>query len=55
MTKYYVKKYKSCGKYTEWKEVPKEVAEHKAQIKVLIEWEGIKDWYYPYSVKKVEG
>ena len=51
MKKYFVCKYKALGLYSDWKEVPKEVAERKAEV--LVYCDGC--YYHPYEIKVVEG
>jgi hypothetical protein len=57
--KYEVRQYKAYGQWTNWKEVSKEVAEHKAKVRVKA-WVGDDapyggyDWCAPYQVRIVE-
>lgn len=51
MTKYFIRKYRFQGMFTEWKEVTKEVAEKKSTIQVYDENNGM--YYNPYDVKVV--
>ena len=46
MKKYFIRKYRYAGMYTEWKEVTREVALHKSQVEV--------DGYCPYEVIHIE-
>lgn len=45
--KYMVRKYKWFGDWTEWKEVSREVADHKRKVK---NYAG----FHPYEVREVE-
>lgn len=51
MEKYFVRKYKFQGMYSEWKEVAKEVAERKKKVSVWDEYNGL--YRLPYEVKVV--
>lgn len=51
MKKYFIRKYKVFGCYSDWKEVSKEVAERKAKVTVC--YDGC--YYHPYEIKVVEG
>jgi hypothetical protein len=48
--KYFVRKYKYFGQWSQWKEVSKEVAMQKSQV--LVSYEGVH--YCPYQIKMVE-
>lgn len=53
--KWYVRKYKRFGEWTEWKEVSEEVAQHKAKV-VITALDDFDDeqQYCPYEIKAVE-
>jgi hypothetical protein len=53
MAKYFIRKYKYHGMFTEWKEVSKEVAEKKSTVMVYDEYYEI--YHNPYEIKIVEG
>jgi hypothetical protein len=51
MEKYFIRKYRFQGMYSDWKEVSKEVAEKKAKVSVYDRVNGLD--YFPYEVKVV--
>lgn len=51
MEKYFIRKYRFQGMYSDWKEVSKEVAEKKAKVSVHDRANGL--YYFPYEVKVV--
>jgi hypothetical protein len=51
MVKYFIRKYRFQGMYSDWKEVSKEVAEKKAKVSVYDRENGVD--YCPYEVKVV--
>lgn len=51
MEKYFVRKYRFQGMYSDWKEVSKEVAEKKAKVSVCNRENDV--YYCPYEVKVV--
>lgn len=51
MEKYFVRKYRFQGMYSDWKEISKEVAEKKANVSVYSRVTGVD--YCPYEVKVV--
>jgi hypothetical protein len=51
MVKYFIRKYRFQGMYSNWKEVSKEVAEKKAKVSVYDRENGVD--YCPYEVKVV--
>ena len=57
--KYILYKYKAFGEWSKGKEVSKEVAEKKMQVRVrgyyYYEMGDKEDWYCPYRVEVVEG
>jgi hypothetical protein len=51
MKKYFIRKYKFQGMYSDWKEISKEVAEKKAKISVYDRESGL--YHCPYEIKIV--
>lgn len=51
MEKYFIRKYRFQGIYSDWKEVSKEVAEKKAKVSVYDGGSGL--YRFPYEIKVV--